>query len=236
MASASAAIASSSATSITAQEEDAIIRQRLLTRVTVTRGEPPLKKLIRRFLAFAGEVERETGSGSSLADCERAYKAFLQELANFEVPLLKTRAVVDSNLREIRNFEGQQEQLDRAILRAQEEIQELKAELEEARKERKHNEECEAIRRLIAAQPPREETESAIAVLQQELTGLERENLAAIRTLDLRKKQFSLLMHVVDELEMSIDAESLPQTARDNETHEGKAQSESQPMDVDEKR
>ena len=57
--------------------------------------------------------------------------------------------------------------------------------------------ECEAIRRLIGAQPARAETQKALDELSLELASLEAENMAASRTLELRKKQFSLLLHVV---------------------------------------
>ncbi|MQM20904.1 hypothetical protein Taro_053934 [Colocasia esculenta] len=79
--------------------------------------------------------------------------------------------------------------------------------LEESKIERQHKEECEAIRRLIAMQPPRSETQKTIAALEKEIAALEAENAAAIRTLDLRKKQFSLLLHVVDELQNTIEDE-----------------------------
>ena len=73
----------------------------------------------------------------------------------------------------------------------------MKAQLEESKIERQHKEECEAIRRLIGAQPARAETQKALDELSRELASLEAENLAASRTLELRKKQFSLLLHVV---------------------------------------
>jgi THO complex subunit 7 len=73
----------------------------------------------------------------------------------------------------------------------------LKVQLEEAKIERQHKEECEAIRRLIAAQPPRAETQRQLNELEKELVGMEAENFAASRTLELRKKQFGLLLHVV---------------------------------------
>jgi len=36
---------------------------------------------------------------------------------------------------------------------------------------------------------------------------LEAENVACVRTLELRKKQFALLLHVVEELQISIEDE-----------------------------
>lgn len=185
-------------------EDDIIIKHRLLTRTTTTRGEPPLKKLQKKFTAFAVEVEKEADNHG---DCERLAKAFLQELNTFEIPLLKSKAVIDANVREKENFHELKDEINRQIVLAQDDIEDLKKQLEESKIERKHKEECEAIRKLIAMQPPRSDTQKTITELEQEIASLELENTASSRTLELRKKQFSLLLHVVDELQSTIEEE-----------------------------
>ena len=82
-------------------EDDVIIKHRLLTRTTTTRGEPPLKKLQKKFTTFVSEIDKEEDNYN---DCEKLAKAFLQELATFEIPLLKSKAIVDGNIREKENF------------------------------------------------------------------------------------------------------------------------------------
>lgn len=94
-------------------EDEVIIKQRLLTRTTTTRGEPPLKKLQKRFTAFATEIEKESDNNS--VECEKFYKAFLQEIATFELPLLKSKAVVDANVREKESFIELQEEIESQI-------------------------------------------------------------------------------------------------------------------------
>ncbi|CAN4120059.1 unnamed protein product [Withania somnifera] len=56
-------------------------------------------------------------------------------------------------------------------------------------------------------QPPRSETQKVITELAKEIAMLEAENTASSRTLDLRRKQFALLLHVVDELQNTIEEE-----------------------------
>lgn len=185
-------------------EDDVIIKHRLLTRTTTTRGEPPLKKLQKKFTAFALEVEKDADNYN---DCERLAKAFLQELTTFEIPLLKSKAVIDANLREKENFNELKDEITSQIHEVQEEIEELKKQLEASKIERQHKEECEAIRKLIAMQPPRAETEKMIAELEKEIAALEAEDAATSRLLELRKKQFALLLHVVDELQATIEEE-----------------------------
>lgn len=185
-------------------DDDTTIKHRLLTRTTTTRGEPPLKKLQKKFTSFAVEVEKDADNYS---DCERLAKAFLQELTTFEIPLLKSKAVIDAHLREKDNFDELKDEINRQILQAQEDIEDLKKQLEESKVERHHKEECESIRKLIATQPPRSETQKVITELEKEIALLEAENTAGSRTLELRKKQFSLLLHVVDELQNTIEEE-----------------------------
>ncbi|CAH2072577.1 unnamed protein product [Thlaspi arvense] len=185
-------------------EDDRIIRNRLLTRTTTTRGEPPLKKLQKKFTSFVIEADKEEDNYS---ECSRLAKAFLQELDAFEIPLLKSQAVVAANLREKENFNELKEETNRQIMQAQADIESLKKQLAESKIERQHKEECEAIRKLISAQPPRSETQKVIHVLKKEIAELEAENTASWRLLELRKKQFALLLHVVDELQETMEDE-----------------------------
>ncbi|GAB2227525.1 hypothetical protein Droror1_Dr00009347 [Drosera rotundifolia] len=184
------------------QEDDIIIKHRLLTRTTTTRGEPPLKKLQKKFTALVLEIEKDADNYS---DCERLAKAFLQEVNTFEIPLLKSRAVIDANVREKENFNELQNEINRKIAQVQVEIEDLKKLLEQSKIERQNKEECEAIRKLVATQPPRSETQKAITELEKEIAALEAENTSGSRLLELRKKQFALLLHVVDELQATID-------------------------------
>uniref|UniRef100_A0A7C9DF37 Uncharacterized protein n=1 Tax=Opuntia streptacantha TaxID=393608 RepID=A0A7C9DF37_OPUST len=107
-------------------EDDKIIKHRLLTRTTTTRGEPPLKKLQKKFTAFALEVEKDADNYN---DCERLAKAFLQELTTFEIPLLKSKAVIDANLREKENFNELKDEITTQIHQVEEEIEDLKKQL-----------------------------------------------------------------------------------------------------------
>ncbi|KAG8649068.1 THO complex subunit 7A [Manihot esculenta] len=183
-------------------EDDIIIKHRLLTRTTTTRGEPPLKKLQKKFTSFVVEIEKDEDNYN---DCLRLSKAFLQELSTFEIPLLKSKAVIDSNRREKENFNELMVEINSQISHAQSDIEDLKKQLEASKIERQHKEECEAIRKLIALQPPRAETQKIIQDLEKEIAALEAENTAGSRLLELRKKQFALLLHVVDELQNNIE-------------------------------
>ncbi|PQM39160.1 THO complex subunit 7A [Prunus yedoensis var. nudiflora] len=91
-------------------EDDVIIMHRLLTRTTTTRGEPPLKKLQKKFTSLFVEHDKNE---DNYGDCDKLAKAFLQDLSTFEIPLLKSKVVVDGNLREKHNFDELREEINR---------------------------------------------------------------------------------------------------------------------------
>ncbi|KAL6269187.1 THO complex subunit 7A [Prunus yedoensis var. nudiflora] len=212
-------------------EDDVIIKHRLLTRTTTTRGEPPLKKLQKKFTSLFVELDKNE---DNYGDCDKLAKAFLQELSTFEIPLLKSKAVVDANLREKHNFDELREEINRQIVQAQTDIELLKKQLEESKIERRHKEECEAIRKMIATQPPRSETLKIISDLEKEIAALDAENTASSRMLELRKKQFALLLHVVDELQNTIEEEQKSLIEEKEHKHGMEdASGGSEPMHVD---
>ena len=75
-----------------------------------------MKKLQKKFIAFVTEVEK---NGENYNDCERIAKAFLHELTTFEIPLLKSKAFVDANLREKEHFNELKDEINSQILQVQ---------------------------------------------------------------------------------------------------------------------
>ncbi|EHA8586608.1 putative 1,2-dihydroxy-3-keto-5-methylthiopentene dioxygenase 2 [Cocos nucifera] len=126
-----------------------------------------------------------------------------QHLNTFEI-LLESKAVVDANIRKKESFNELQKEIQHQILRAQADIEEKQ--IEESKNERQHKEECEAIRKLIALQPPRSETQKIISDLEKEIATLEAENASCVRTLDLHEKHLSFAARV-DELQNTTEDE-----------------------------
>ena len=86
---------------VSQQDDDAIIKQRLLTRTTVTRGEPPIKKLTKKFLHLSSEVFQED---STVDECQKLARLFLQELSAFQQPLQLTRSAISADEREQQHY------------------------------------------------------------------------------------------------------------------------------------
>ncbi|KAL7174459.1 hypothetical protein ACSBR2_033671 [Camellia fascicularis] len=90
-------------------KDDIIIKHHLFIHTTTIMGEPPLKKLQKKFTFFAVEIEKDS---ENYSDCERLAKTFLQELTSFELLLLKSKTVIDANLREKENFNGLEDEIN----------------------------------------------------------------------------------------------------------------------------
>jgi THO complex subunit 7 len=174
------------------KEEDALIKKRLLTQTTTARqgADPPVKRLVKKYLAFCGSL---SGEGASAEEVEKHKESFLKELALYEFQLGRTAAVTAANEREMASYAEARGEVDDAVARAEADIRALRDALDAARLDRRHKEEYETLRRLCVQLPSRSDTEAACA-------HLEAQSDAASRALDLRKKQFALLLHAAREL------------------------------------
>ncbi|KAL3680385.1 hypothetical protein R1sor_023341 [Riccia sorocarpa] len=180
-------------------EDDVVIRQRLLTKtVTMTRNaDPPLNKLVQKFLALSAEVQKDEGNHE---DIKKLHDAFLEELDTFYLPLTRSKLVVDLKKREQENFKMLHADLKAQLSQAKVEVPELKLQLEEERFSRKPEKESEAIRRLILAFPSRSEAQEKSKEIQKELDLLEREDAAVAASVECRKGILAYLLHAVDDL------------------------------------
>ncbi|KAK9813178.1 hypothetical protein WJX72_010160 [[Myrmecia] bisecta] len=190
------------ATTLSPADEEAVIRNRLLAQITVSKGEPPMRKLCSLYVLFSRAIEQgDKGKASEY------HRALLQEIAGFEFQARKTAAVCEANRREQQQYERKQAQLESAIEQAQRDIGAKKEELEEARKVRQQNEEFEALRRVCMEQPRRSATRAEIEKVEQEIASIQADIVRANQAKELRKKQFALLMHVINE---TGESEGLP--------------------------
>eukprot|EP00899_Mesostigma_viride_P011743 jgi/Mesvir1/2056/Mv02316-RA.1 len=185
--------------------EDAAVKKRLLTRMSVSRGEPPVRKLAKRYMGLVSSVR----AGVESEKVESLYQGLLKELSIYELQVAKCQSVCDTNKRDQASYSKAHQKLLSDIAAANDEIELLKVKLEKERIERGHKEEFEAIRKLCAEHPSKAVTLGEIGALEADIRSLEAEDAALAHVLDLRKKQFALLLHTVDELSKTLEEEDL---------------------------
>mmetsp|Transcript_29998 Transcript_29998/g.96214 ORF Transcript_29998/g.96214 Transcript_29998/m.96214 type:complete len:210 (+) Transcript_29998:205-834(+) len=193
-------------------QDDLIIKKRLYTHTIALRGEPPLKKVARKYLGITKDLKE-----SAPEDVEAAYLAFVKEVAQYEFVMRKAEVTKESNQRDQAKCSETMVEVSTTCDKVTNDIARLREELEAARLERQHKEEYEALRKLCMEFPSRAASREAIAKLRAGMAALEAEGLKAEATLELRRKQFQLLLHTVDQLANQLEEEAIAEEeARDD--------------------
>ena len=147
-----------------AQEEERVVRKRLLNQTLVSRGEPPGKRLSRRYSEFCAAV-----AARDRAEAAGAREAVLRELALYEFQVGKTRLVQRVNAAAARicaaeeaEIEGQTAAGDLAVL-------DRKRELDQAKVWRAHQEEYEVTKQKIVKHASVPDTRKRVAQEEEEI-------------------------------------------------------------------
>ncbi|KAM3877638.1 THO complex subunit 7 homolog [Diretmus argenteus] len=129
----------------------------------------------------------------------------LGTLAQCEFSMGKTLMVYAMNLREMENYEKIYTNIEQNITSAHEKISECKKEIQRAKRIRKNRQEYDALAKVIQQHPDRHETLKQLEALDKELQQLShiKENVDA--KLELRKKQFHVLLSTIQELQQTLE-------------------------------
>lgn len=185
---------------LTAAEEEAIIKQRYLTQMTVRAGQLPLKVLMKKYLALIEAVDK-----GNEAEVARQEREFLRELSQTELHAKRLRAIIDANKREQDSYNAKQGELEEAIQQTQQAIEDKKLELKHAKEVKDQNLQYEVLRDLIMSQPSREVTQRAIDGELRQMEAARQEEARIGKLMELRRKQFSLLFYCIEELTRAAD-------------------------------
>jgi THO complex subunit 7 len=168
-------------------------------------GKSGLKKVAETLL---GLVELLTDDSVDDATCRQELDGLLWELEQLEAEAAKTALWNYTCDRELEEYETLNADIDTAITRASKDIETLKREVHAERTVRAYKEEYESIARVINELPSRQQIEAEMEVQQLRL----HEATAAIQsvdaTLDLRSKQFALLMTTIQNLKATLDEDA----------------------------
>merc|ERR1719499_1858846 len=100
------------------------------------------------------------------------------------------------NQAELENYEALHQRVETGITNAREEIEATKADLVEAKRVRKNRMEYDALARVITTHPDRESSEKRIESLR-----LEEREVKLDEKLDIRKKQFHVLVSAIHQMQ-----------------------------------
>ena len=158
--------------------------------------ETALRNVTKKWLSFSNAIEN-----SSLDECEALHKALLFDLAQYEFSVGKVSALVDTNVRQVAEYDRTQQSVEAEMTTTKADIERLTKVLDQERTIRNQKEQYSALARRIHQYPSRDETQAEIARLEAEIQELERESGAVASALELRSKRFAGFMHALHDMQ-----------------------------------
>ncbi|XP_029205180.2 THO complex subunit 7 homolog isoform X2 [Acropora millepora] len=146
--------------------DDEIIRKRLLIDGEGAGDDRRITTLLKSFLKWCNSSNLEEG------ESDAAYQKIQLQLAQCEFAIRKTQTVFEMNEHETENYEKVYDEIEQSITHAYEEIAGCKAELQQAKRIRRNRQEYDALAKVIAKHPERQETLKQIEELDKELNSL----------------------------------------------------------------
>ena len=177
-------------------DENAVLRQRLLAK------EASLRDLTKRYLQFVQAIETKP-----VEECQPLYQALLKEIARYELAVSKARSLIDTNERQVADYDKMRQSIEEEMGTTQSDIQRLGEQLQEERKLRQQKEQYAALAHRINQYPPRQETQAEIQKLNGELETLKAEGEAVQAKLEMRSKRFAGFTHALHDLQLQLAEE-----------------------------
>ncbi|XP_058488652.1 THO complex subunit 7 homolog isoform X5 [Solea solea] len=175
--------------------DDEVIRKRLLIDGDGAGDDRRINVLLKSFTKWC----------SSPGPPEDFTQRMLGTLAQCEFSMGKTMMVYNMNLREMENYEDIYRNIEQNITSAHEKITDCKKEIQRAKRIRKNRQEYDALAKIIQQHPDRHETLKQLEALDKELQQLSNIKDRVDAKLELRKKQFHVLLSTIQELQQTLD-------------------------------
>ena len=133
----------------------------------------------------------------------------------------KHKLVQAMNQGELHNYELLYESIEEGIVKTRAEIQTSKEELVQARNIRRNRMEYDALAKVICKNPDRDSTGKKLSEIRTDLAALQKTEEALDEKLELRKKQFHVLVHTIHQLQSLLDMEKKEDAAAAAEQNGG---------------
>ncbi|NP_001279966.1 THO complex subunit 7 homolog [Callorhinchus milii] len=177
--------------------DDEVIRKRLLIDGDGAGDDRRINLLLKSFIKWCNSGSQEEGYSQ--------YQRMLGTLAQCEFSMGKTLLVYDMNLREMLNYETIYKDIENNISAAHDKIADCKKQILRAKRIRKNRQEYDALARVIQQHPDRHETLQQLEALGKELQHLSHIKESVEDKLELRRKQFHVLLSTIHELQQTLE-------------------------------
>jgi len=175
--------------------DDDIIKRRLLIEGEGVNDDRRMTAFMKLFLKWASTSnETPTENNSS-------YQRLLGMLANMEMGMSRSHQQFVMNKKECDNYQKINDQIEKNITEAHEKIALCKDELRQAKRVRRNRQEYDALAKVIQQHPDRQETLQKLEATNGDLQSMYESQRMLEQKLDLRRKQFHLLITAIHEMQ-----------------------------------
>mmetsp|Transcript_22821 Transcript_22821/g.37557 ORF Transcript_22821/g.37557 Transcript_22821/m.37557 type:complete len:220 (+) Transcript_22821:24-683(+) len=177
---------------------DSVLRQRLLMQDHTAK----LSSTTKSFFTFVNSLDK------SVEECEKSCSTFLLSLAYLEFHIGKGAAIARTCDKELEEYHEIMKDIEIEKGKTLMDIEEAKRQLKIETKQKAYREEYENVAKQINAMESRISLERKIKLLMEENDALSQEHEVFKTRVELRAKQFHLLLQTLEELKKTIDGES----------------------------
>jgi len=135
----------------------------------------------------------------------------IAQISQCEFAAQKSYICSKMNQAEQKQYEELYQTIEKGIVAAQQDIEDTKKELQQARQIRKNKMEYDNLADIIQKQPDRKTNQEKLAVLRKELEASESECHKLDMKLELRRKQFHLLVSSIQGLQQLLNDDETSQ-------------------------
>ena len=191
--------------------EDDIIKKRLLIEGDSGNEDKLINKLIKNFVTWTNNVVNSEANQENAQkedeNVDSLHEQLVASVSHAEFGLMRNQFELDMNKMEQENNEELYKKINNEIERAKKKIVESKVDLVEARKIRKNRQEYDIIARQILKYPNRAEMQTTIKNLEEKVESLKKSGTEYDRKIDLRRKQFSVVLQSLSSLKNLIETD-----------------------------
>ncbi|XP_011261911.1 THO complex subunit 7 homolog [Camponotus floridanus] len=201
--------------------DEEVIRRRLLIDGDGTGDDRRINMLLKSFIKWINSSDVDN----------TLHERMLSQLAQCEFAQKKSRLVSNMSREELDSYEKLSKEIEIQIEEAKEDIEKTKIELQEAKRVRKNRIEYDVLAKVINEQPDRLETDIKLATLQQELATLKDKSEQLEHKLEMRRKQFHVLISSIHSLQGMLDKcdEEIIDMSLENDTEDTNVQMQDSP-------
>ena len=146
-------------------------------------------------------------ANASFEEAIRINEELLADLYAVQMHMHRLDAAASAFRREQDSYQVKQEQLHAAISTAEQDIGNLKFQLEEARAERARQQAYEEVKERVVSVPARSATRTEMAAVEKEIADLQQQGAALDAAMARRRGQFAAILHVIEQVHAGLEQE-----------------------------